>query len=75
MTVTVKMYGCLRKEAMAVGEAMQVELKDGSTAADIAKQLEVTDIKLIFVNNVISDDDHIVTDGDEVIFFPIIAGG
>lgn len=75
MTVTVKLFGYLRKEGMDVGQANQVEVASDSTAGDLASQLELVDYKLIFVNNVFRGNEHPLADGDEVIFFPAMAGG
>lgn len=75
MTVTVKLFGNLRKKGLAVGEPFNVDLPEGSNAGSLAEKLELIDVKLIFVNNIMRKNDWVFSDGDDVIFFPVIAGG
>ena len=75
MKVTVKLFGNLRKKGSAIGEPFDVDLPKGCLAGTLSKKLELIDVKLIFVNNVNRENDWVLCDDDEVIFFPVIAGG
>jgi len=79
ITVHVKLFATLRRHrpGLEIGEAFPVELPPGSTVADLVRQLDLPQgqIKLVFVNALFRDEDHVLADGDEVGIFPPVGGG
>ncbi len=79
ITVKVKLYATLRRHFpdLGVGEAMSVELSQGTSVKDLIDELELPEeqVKVIFVNGTVRKEDHRLSDGDEVGVFPPVGGG
>jgi molybdopterin converting factor small subunit len=77
--VHVKLFVTLRRyyPKLGIGEAMPVELDDGSTVADLIEHLRLPAdiVRVVFVDGVVRGEDHLLTDGDEVNLFPPVGGG
>jgi molybdopterin converting factor small subunit len=79
ITVWVKLFATLRQRYphLGIGEPMAVELPEGTTAGQLLEHLQIPhdQVKIVFVNNVIRDRDHLLAGGDEVGVFPPVGGG
>ncbi len=79
MKVRVRLYASLRKHLpdLGHGEAASIDLPESATVGDLLHTLGIPDrdAKQCFVNNVASDPNHVLHDGDEVGCFPPVAGG
>lgn len=79
ITVHVKLFATLRhyRTGLGIGEAFPVELPEGSTIGDLIRQLGIPEgeVKLIFVNALFREADHVLADGDELGIFPPVGGG
>lgn len=79
ITVQVKLFATLRQRYphLEIGEPVAVELPEGATVRQLLVELQVPDdqVKIVFVNHVICDRDHPLTDGDAVGVFPPVGGG
>ena len=79
ITVRVKLFATLRGHypQLGLGEAMPVELPDGATVGDVVEHLRLPDnqVKVVFVNGIVRDNEHRLADGDEVGVFPPVGGG
>jgi molybdopterin converting factor small subunit len=79
ITVQVKLYATLRQRfpSLRIGEAMPVELPDGSTVAQLVQELDIEPdlAKVVFVNNRVRRGEQALADGDAVAIFPPVAGG
>ncbi len=77
--VEVKVFATLRRHfpELEIGEAMAVELPEDATVGQLLKELELPaeEVKVIFVNGTVRKEDHRLSDGDEVGFFPPVGGG
>ena len=81
MKVRIKFFAILRERA-GMGEASK-EIADGSTVADLWRQLQrdypkldVPGIRLLYaVNKNYVGLDHKLSDNDEVVFVPPVSGG
>ncbi|MCL5265790.1 MAG: MoaD/ThiS family protein [Chloroflexi bacterium] len=75
----VKLYATLRRYTpeTPLGTAVELDLPAGSTIADISQrfQMSPSEIKLIFVNGLRQEISYVVQNGDDIAFFPPIAGG
>jgi len=79
ITVHVKLFATLRQARpdVPMGQAFAIELPEGATVADLIRKLELPDkeVKLIFVNALFRERNHVLADGDEVGIFPPVGGG
>lgn len=79
ITVHVRLFATLRRHFpnLKIGEAMPVELPDGTTVGQLIEHLGVPfqEVKTVFVNNIIRDHESPLSSGDEVGIFPPIGGG
>ena len=79
ITVHVKLFATLRhyRPGLGLGEAFPVELPEGATVADLVRQLGLPEeeVKIVFVNALFRDPDHVLADGDELGIFPPVGGG
>lgn len=79
ITVRVKLYATLRNSfpELGLGEAMAVRLPKGTTAGELIRKLALPDdqVKVLFVNHVISEEERQLSDGDVVAIFPPVGGG
>ena len=59
------------------GEALIINVSDGTTIRDILRQFKVPEdvVKLVFLNGVHARMDDILKDGDRLGIFPPVAGG
>jgi molybdopterin synthase sulfur carrier subunit len=77
--VQVKLFATLRRQypKLDIGEAMPVELAEGTTIGQLIAHLELpgAEVKVVFVNGIVQDRDHTLVDGDEVGVFPTVGGG
>ena len=78
--VEVRLYAALRKynpRAREVGEPMRLQMEEGTSLSYIYEMLKipVDEVKRAFVNGIIRDQEHCLSDGDRVAIFPPIAGG
>ena len=79
ITIHVKLFATLRRHYphLGVGEPMAVELPEGTTIGDMIERLRLpaSEVKLVFVNNLIREEEHRLVDGDHVGVFPPVGGG
>jgi len=79
ITVYVRLYATLRRlwPGLGLGEALPLELGEGATVGQLIRQLELPadEVKIVFVNNLIRDWDHVLESGDELGIFPPVGGG
>jgi molybdopterin converting factor small subunit len=79
ITVHVKLFATLRRHRpdLGIGEAFPVELPPGATVGDLIRQLDLPDdqVKIVFVNALFREADHVLADGDEIGIFPPVGGG
>jgi molybdopterin converting factor small subunit len=77
--VDCRLYAGLRKYASGygLGEAMGLELPDGTTLAELYELLKVPpdEVKRTFVNGLSRGSSHALSNGDRVALFPPIGGG
>ena len=78
-TVHVKLFATLRRfrPGLGIGEAFPVELPDGTTVRGLIQHLELPEeqVKIVFVNALFRQMDHVLADGDELGVFPAVGGG
>ena len=79
ITVHVKLFATLRqyRPGLGIGEAFPVELPEGATVADLIQALGLPqgEVKVVFVNALFREPEHVLDDGDEVGIFPPVGGG
>ena len=77
LTVHVKLFATLRRYCpdLGLGEALPVQIVPGTTAGQVARQLKLPGVKLIFVNGVAQKEGLVLSDNDEIAFVPPIGGG
>ena len=77
--VEVRLYATLRKYSpgTGVGEPLILPMPEGARVADLLVKLGVpkSEVKTAFVNNRRRGEDHRLSDGDRVAFFPPVGGG
>ena len=77
--VECRLYAALRRYAPdhGLGEAMELELNEGTTLAELYELLEVPpdEVKRAFVSGISRDPSHALSNGDRVALFPPIGGG
>ncbi len=79
MHVTVKLFANLTRfvASSSAGKAFGVELGDDATIQNLIDCLKIPpqETQVVFVNNIIEQNDLMLKDGDVVGIFPPIAGG
>jgi len=79
ITVQVKLFATLRqyRPGLGIGEAFPVELPERATLADLIQALGLPqgEVKVVFVNALFREPEHVLGDGDEVGIFPPVGGG
>jgi molybdopterin converting factor small subunit len=79
MIVHVKLFATLRRHYphLGIGEPMNVELEVGATIGELVTQLQLPadQVKVVFVNGIVQETEHVLNAGDEVGFFPPVGGG
>jgi len=77
--VQVKLYAALRhyQPQIRLGEGQIVSLPEGSTVRQLIAKMDIPAdaVQMVFVHGKSVQEDHILSDGDEVGIFPPIAGG
>jgi molybdopterin synthase sulfur carrier subunit len=79
MHVRVKLFATLSRhfgDAIA-GTPFEIEAPDGATLADLVNQLKLPreEVTVLFVNGRSRSIDWVLTPGDEIGIFPLVAGG
>jgi molybdopterin converting factor small subunit len=79
ITVHVRLYATLRRlrPDLEIGEALPVQLPEGASVGQLIQQLDLPadQIKIVFVNNLVRDWDHVLAEGDALGIFPPVGGG
>ena len=79
MHVRVKLFATLSRcfGDVTPGTPFEVEAPDGATLADLVNQLKLPreEMSIFFVNGRSRSMDWVLTPGDEVGIFPLVAGG
>ena len=79
ITVHVRLFATLRRHYphLGLGEAMAVELPQGATVAQLIAHLRLPadQVKIVFVNGIVREEDHPLADGGKVGIFPPVGGG
>lgn len=79
MRVTVKLFATLVRfnDGSQYGKPFEVELPDGSVVKDLIDLLKIPpqETHVVFVNNIIHEQDARLKDGDVVGLFPPVGGG
>ncbi len=79
ITVHVKLFATLRqyRPGLGLGEAFPVELPARATVGDLVQKLGLPgdEVKIVFVNGLFRELNHVLADGDELGIFPPVGGG
>jgi molybdopterin synthase sulfur carrier subunit len=79
ITVDVRLYGPLREgfPDAGLGEHMGIELPDGATVGQLVEKLHLPadQVRVVFVNHAVRENDHKLENGDRVAVFPPVGGG
>ena len=79
MKVRVRLYASFRRYLgdLQAGTPVEIELPEGSTLRDLAQvlKLPVDEVKVCFINGIISELDQPLHENEEVGMFPPIGGG
>ncbi|MDY7077642.1 MAG: MoaD/ThiS family protein [Chloroflexota bacterium] len=79
MVVHVKLFATLRRQFpdLGIGESMPVELPDGATIDQLIEHLRLPakEVKIVFVNGIVREGEHVLAKGDEMGIFPSVGGG
>jgi molybdopterin converting factor small subunit len=79
MIVHVRLFATLRRHYphVGIGEPMDVELEAGATIGELIAQLRLPaeQVKVVFVNGIVQEREHVLSAGDEVGVFPPVGGG
>jgi len=77
MVITVKLFGHLRDYLPEKTKPCRAETADGSTVGDVLDKFGVPRDKprVILVNSIRAQLDHVLEDGDVVAAFQVLAGG
>jgi molybdopterin converting factor small subunit len=79
ITVQVKLFATLlsHRPGAKAGEPFQVVLPDGASVGQLVEYLGLPDseVKIVFVNALTRERNHVLADGDEVGIFPPVGGG
>jgi len=79
ITVQVRLYATLRRHqpGLGLGEAQAIELADATTVRQLVQRLDLPEdeVKVVFVNGISRESDHVLTEGDRVGIFPPVGGG
>jgi molybdopterin converting factor small subunit len=77
--IRVKLFATLRQRYphLEIGEAMDVELPEGTDVESLVRHLQIPDdqVKIVFVNHVIQSREYPLVEGDSVGIFPPVGGG
>ena len=77
--IDVRLYAALRRYAPEVelGEAMRLNIEEGSTLQQLFERLGVPsgEVKRVIVNGRARDSCYCLSEGDRVAIFPPVAGG
>jgi molybdopterin converting factor small subunit len=79
ITVHVRLYATLRRlrPDLELGEALPVALEEGATVGRLFQEMALPEdeVKIVFVNNLVRERDHVLQDSDQVGIFPPVGGG
>ncbi len=79
MVVHVKLFATLRRHYphLDIGEAMPVDVPPGATLNQLIDRLDVPreEVKVVFVNNRVRDEQYVLNQGDDIGIFPPVGGG
>ncbi len=79
MIVQAKLFATLRRQYphVGIGESMPVELPDGATVGQLIEHLHLPadQVKVIFVNGIVREEEYVLDEGDVVGVFPPVGGG
>ncbi len=79
MKVRAKLYATLTKYAggSIMHDPVEVELGEAATLNDLYDNLGIPrdEVKTAFVNSVMQQPDHMLSEGDEIGVFPPVGGG
>lgn len=77
MQVTVKLLGILSFSYPALSKFHPVQIKEGETIKELRERLglKLTDVRFVSVNGKMVGEEHVLVEGDEVIFLPAASGG
>ncbi len=77
MLIKVKSYVTMRKYTAHLDTEGDLEIPEGTTVDAVLKQLKVPSEseKLIIVNGRHQTNDYVLQPGDDLVFFPPVAGG
>ncbi|MDR5694943.1 MAG: MoaD/ThiS family protein [Armatimonadota bacterium] len=79
ITVQVKLFATLREHypQAKAGKPIVLEVEEGTTVGQLVARLGIPReaVRVAFRNGVVAEDTTPLSDGDEVGFFPPIAGG
>lgn len=79
MIVHVRLFATLRRHYphVGIGEPMDVELEAGATIGQLITQLRLPadQVKVVFVNGIVREKEHVLNAGDEMGVFPPVGGG
>jgi len=79
INVQARLYATLRKYRPGVphGQSITLHLAAGSTISDLLQELGIpeAETKQVFVNGIIREVEHHLSEGDSLGIFPPIAGG
>ena len=79
ITVHIKLFATLRRQYphLGIGESMPVELPEGATVGQLLSHLHLPadQVKVVFVNGIVRETEHVLGDGDEAGVFPPVGGG
>ncbi|MCL0065377.1 MoaD/ThiS family protein [Dehalococcoidia bacterium] len=78
--IEIRLYATLRgyRPELKVGEPLFLNLDEGTTVKRVLEDvlgIPTKVVKLIFVNGIHRDLDHVMADGDRVGIFPPVGGG
>jgi molybdopterin synthase sulfur carrier subunit len=78
MRLEVRLYATLRQAAPASpAGVVPLEIPDGATVAQVLGLVKIdpADVRMIMVNGLAAELDHVLKDGDRLGLFPPLGGG
>jgi molybdopterin converting factor small subunit len=79
MHVMVKLFASLTrfKPGVKFGKPFEVDLPDDAAVKDLLALLQIPpeETKVVFINNIIKEQDATLSDGDVIGIFPPVGGG
>jgi sulfur carrier protein ThiS len=78
MRIEARLYATLRRYApSAAGGVLCLDVKEGTTAADVISKLQVNaeEVHVLMINGVHSRPEQVLFEGDRLGLFPSVGGG